>query len=102
MSEKKAKKFEVKLGSRIGEKRSPAKDVAAAPAPPVGGVPDAMTLEQIAAVSPDRRRQLNVSVPEGLWLHRRTALYREDHGLGATRQNVVALAVDEWLRARGY
>lgn len=101
MSEKKAKKFEVKLGSRIGEKRSSAKDTAV-PAPPVGGVPDPMTLEQIAATRPDRRRQFNVGVPEELWLHRRTAMYREDHGLGATRQNIAALAVDEWLRARGY
>lgn len=72
------------------------------PTPPPGGIPDPMTLEQIAATPPDRRRQLNVGVPEDLWLHRRTAMYREDHGLGASRQNIVALAVDEWLRSRGY
>lgn len=75
---------------------------AGSPTPPVGGIPDPMTLDQIAAVPPDQRRQLNVGVPEALWLHRRTALYREDHGMHATRQNIVALAVDEWLRARGY
>ncbi|MEU5859334.1 hypothetical protein ABZ799_28815 [Nocardiopsis dassonvillei] len=74
----------------------------ATPVAPPGGVPAPMTLDQIAAVQPDRRRQLNVAVPEELLLHRRTAMYREDHGMHATRQNVVALAVDEWLRSRGY
>lgn len=69
---------------------------------PSGPLPDPMTLEQIAAVPPDRRRQLNVAIPEDLQLHRRMAIYREDHGLSASRQNVVAVAVDEWLRSRGY
>ncbi|MFE9247086.1 hypothetical protein [Nocardiopsis sp. NPDC006938] len=104
------KKYQVNLGADITKdltedqdhKPAPKKSKAKETAPPAGSVPAPMTLEQIAAVGPDRRRQLNCGVPEDLLLHRRTALYREDHGLGATRQNVVALAVDEWLRARGY
>lgn len=65
-------------------------------------IPDPMTLGQIAAVPSDRRRQLNVNVPEELQLHRRLALYREDHGLHATHQNITALAVDKLLREQGY
>jgi|SRR5699024_6387999 len=97
-----ARKKHFDLGDIVRQDLTAEPEQPVRPTPPPGGIPDPMTLEQIAAVSPDRRRQLNVSVPEDLWLHRRTALYREDHGLGATRQNVVALAVDEWLRARGY
>ena len=94
-----AKKYEVSLGSKVSRK----KEETGRPAPaPADGIPEAMSLEQIAAVSPGERRQLNVGVPEALWLHRRTALYREDHGLSATRQNIAAIAIDEWLRARGY
>lgn len=99
-----AKKFEVKLGTKVGEKKATQKSTTAdqPTALPPSGIPEPMTLEQIAATPPDQRRQLNCGVPEELWLHRRTAIYREDHGLGATRQNIVALAVDEWLRSRGY
>ena len=97
-----AKKYKVDLGADITRDLAEDQDQTQTPAPPPGGVPEAMSLEQIAATSPGNRRQLNVGVPEALWLHRRTALYREDHGLHATRQNVVAAAVDEWLRARGY
>ncbi|WP_304456001.1 hypothetical protein [Nocardiopsis sp. YSL2] len=96
-----AKKYKVDLGAGITEDLAPEPEKSA-PAPPPSGIPDPMTLEQIAAVSPGDRRQLNVGVPEALLLHRRTAIYREDHGLSATRQNIVAAAVDEWLRARGY
>ncbi|GHD37115.1 hypothetical protein GCM10007147_44910 [Nocardiopsis kunsanensis] len=96
------KKYEVSLGSKVSRKKAE-KESASTPAPPpADGIPEAMSLDQIAAVSPGERRQLNVGVPEQLLLHRRTALYREDHGLHATRQNIVAAAVDEWLRARGY
>ena len=65
-------------------------------------IPEEMTLEQIAGVPPAERRQLSVHVPEVLDLHRRSALYREDHGLQASRQNVVALALDRFLREEGY
>ena len=68
----------------------------------VGGVPGPMTLSQISQVPPDRRRQPNAQVPEELKLHRRLALYYEDHGSSATKQNVVAWAVDRLLREEGY
>lgn len=66
------------------------------------GLPEPMTLEDLARVKPEERRQLNAGVPHSLMLHKRLALYREDHGHNAHRQNVIALAVDEWLRGRGY
>lgn len=106
--EKKApKKFGVQLSAAARAAKAAATPTGESapkqtPAPPPGGIPEPMTLEQIAATPPDRRRQLNTAVPEELWLHRRTAIYREDHGLGSTRQNIVALAVDEWLRKHGY
>lgn len=90
------------LGDVVRQDLTADPEQAEALAQPPGGIPEPMTLEQIAGTPPDRRRQLNTAVPEELLLHRRTALYREDHGLHAVRQNVVALAVDEWLRARGY
>ncbi|MFE0270444.1 hypothetical protein ACFWZ7_24895 [Nocardiopsis alba] len=46
------------------------------------------------------RRQFNIGVPKDLRLHRRAGLYAEDHGL--SRQDQVALALDAWLRERGY
>ena len=59
-----------------------------------------MTMDEIAATSPKERRQLNIGAPNALELHRRTGRYSSDHRV--SRQDQAALALDEWLRARGY
>lgn len=57
-------------------------------------------IEKIQDTPVSERRQFNVGVPEFLRLHRRAGLYAEDHGL--SRQDQVAVALDAWLRERGY
>lgn len=47
-----------------------------------------------------KRGQLNYAVPEVLQLQRRIRRYHADHGL--QHGDVVALALDTWLRAKGY
>lgn len=46
------------------------------------------------------RSQLNYSVPEGLELQRRIRRYHVEHG--TQHGDVVALALDSWLRAKGF
>lgn len=65
------------------------------------GAPDTPpTADEVKSTPASERRQLNVGVPKALKLHRRAGLYAEDHGL--SRQDQVALALDAWLRERGY
>lgn len=47
-----------------------------------------------------KRGQLNYAVPEVLQLQRRIRRYHADHGM--QHGDVVALALDAWLRAKGY
>lgn len=82
--------------------QAPPATPAPAPSPVVGtGAPAAPpTEEQVKSTPASERRQLNVGVPRDLKLHRRAGLYAEDHGL--SRQDQVAIALDAWLRERGY
>ncbi|MFD8212185.1 hypothetical protein ACFV2U_00145 [Streptomyces sp. NPDC059697] len=47
-----------------------------------------------------KRGQLNYAVPEALELQRRIRRFHADTGL--PHGDIVALAVDTWLRAKGY
>jgi hypothetical protein len=47
-----------------------------------------------------KREQLNYAVPDILQLQRRIRCYNADHGV--PHGDIVALAVDAWLRAKGY
>ncbi|PWV44589.1 hypothetical protein BDW27_12348 [Nocardiopsis sp. L17-MgMaSL7] len=58
------------------------------------------SVEEVKATPASERRQFNIGVPKALLLHRRAGLYAEDHGV--SRQDQVALALDAWLRERGY
>ncbi|GAB2900190.1 hypothetical protein GCM10027074_78130 [Streptomyces deserti] len=46
------------------------------------------------------RGQLNYAVPDALQLQRRIRRYNADHGV--QHGDIVALALDLWLRAKGY
>ncbi|NGO06982.1 hypothetical protein G5C60_04760 [Streptomyces sp. HC44] len=46
------------------------------------------------------RGQLNYAVPEALQLQRRIRRYNADNG--TPHGDIVALALDSWLRAKGY
>ncbi|MFI1034527.1 hypothetical protein [Streptomyces sp. NPDC020951] len=46
------------------------------------------------------RGQLNYAVPEALQLQRRIRRYNADSGI--PHGDIVALALDSWLRAKGY
>lgn len=58
--------------------------------------------EDIVAPKPQeiRRRPLNVDVPEDLQLHRRMQQCRIEQGVDMRDQ--AALAIDAWLRERGF
>ncbi|MGW2052273.1 hypothetical protein ACWCPF_45325 [Streptomyces sp. NPDC001858] len=47
-----------------------------------------------------KRGQLNYAVPEALQLQRRIRRYNADHEV--PHGDIVALALDAWLRAKGY
>ncbi|MFE6820980.1 hypothetical protein [Streptomyces sp. NPDC057690] len=47
-----------------------------------------------------KRRQLNYAVPDVLQLQRRVRRYNADHDM--PHGDIVALALDSWLRAKGY
>ncbi|MEV7144545.1 hypothetical protein [Streptomyces tauricus] len=47
-----------------------------------------------------KRGQLNYAVPNRLQLQTRIRRYNADHGI--PHGDIVALALDTWLRARGY
>ncbi|MFJ2719788.1 hypothetical protein [Streptomyces sp. NPDC087437] len=47
-----------------------------------------------------KRGQLNYAVPDVLQLQRRIRRYHADHGI--QHGDIVALALDTWLRAKGY
>ncbi|MGW0868937.1 hypothetical protein ACWD3Z_00435 [Streptomyces sp. NPDC002740] len=47
-----------------------------------------------------KRGQLNYAVPEALQLQRRIRRYNADHDV--PHGDIVALALDTWLRAKGY
>ncbi|WP_328549712.1 hypothetical protein [Streptomyces sp. NBC_00366] len=47
-----------------------------------------------------KRGQLNYAVPEVLQLQHRIRRYHADHGM--QHGDIVALALDTWLRAKGY
>ncbi|ATL27349.1 hypothetical protein [Streptomyces formicae] len=58
---------------------------------------------ETAAVIADRhikRGQLNYAVPDILQLQRRIRRYNADHG--TPHGDIVAIALDIWLRAKGY
>lgn len=82
--------------------KKPSKASSTATQPAVGtGAPDTPpTVEEVTSTPASERRQLNVGVPKNLRLHRRAGLYAEDHGI--SRQDQVAIALDAWLRERGY
>lgn len=88
--------------ARPGRSGGPRKKAKDAPEPVHGtGAPDTPpTEEQVQRTPASERRQFNIGVPKELKLHRRAGLYAEDHGL--SRQDQVALALDVWLRERGY
>ncbi|MEU0493767.1 hypothetical protein ABZ249_31455 [Nocardiopsis sp. NPDC006139] len=78
----------------------PEPGVATAPVAGTGAPDTPPTVASVQGTPASERRQLNVGVPKDLKLHRRAGLYAEDHGL--SRQDQVALALDAWLRERGY
>ncbi|MFJ9020318.1 hypothetical protein ACIRPU_10085 [Streptomyces sp. NPDC102259] len=47
-----------------------------------------------------KRGQFNYAVPDALQLQRRVRRYNADHDL--PHGDIVALALDSWLRAKGY
>ncbi|MFE3855148.1 hypothetical protein ACFXPN_28945 [Streptomyces griseorubiginosus] len=47
-----------------------------------------------------KRGQFNHAVPEVLQLQRRIRRYHADHGI--QHGDIIALALDTWLRAKGY
>ncbi|MER7922385.1 hypothetical protein ABTY96_04510 [Streptomyces sp. NPDC096057] len=47
-----------------------------------------------------KRGQLNYAVPDALQLQRRVRRYNADHDM--SHGDIVALALDTWLRAKGY
>lgn len=61
--------------------------------------PHPKTLEAISNRH-TKRGQLNYAVPEALQLQRRIRRFHADTGLA--HGDVVALALDTWLRAKGY
>ncbi|MEV7734381.1 hypothetical protein AB0O75_20270 [Streptomyces sp. NPDC088921] len=71
---------------------------------------EAQPFEDVLAPHPDtmdiirnrhaRRGQLNYAVPDALQLQRRIRRYNADHDIA--HGDVVALALDIWLRAKGY
>lgn len=79
---------------------APEPGVATAPVAGTGAPDTPPTVASVQGTPASERRQLNVGVPKNLKLHRRAGLYAEDHGL--SRQDQVALALDAWLRDRGY
>jgi hypothetical protein len=79
------------------KKTSPAPTVSVAG---TGAPEEPPTEEELRKTPASERRQFNIGVPKSLRLHRRAGLYAEDHGL--SRQDQVAIALDAWLRERGY
>lgn len=67
------------------------------PDDPVSPHPDTM---EIIANRHTKRGQLNYAVPDVLQLQRRIRRYNADHDV--PHGDIVALALDVWLRAKGY
>ncbi|MDH6454388.1 MULTISPECIES: hypothetical protein [unclassified Streptomyces] len=56
--------------------------------------------QAIISTRHNSRSQLNYAVPEALQLQRRIRRYNADHG--TPHGDIVATALDIWLRAKGY
>lgn len=109
-----AQKYKVDLGTAISQDMAPEvpepEQLPKEDAPPKASAeragalpispPEPMSAEEIAAVPKAERKQLNISPPRQLDLHRRAALYRMAHGVDIQDQGTIAL--DTWLREQGF